>query len=70
MAYCRFGKDSDVYVYAHIDGGYSFHLAKDSLPVYNVPTAREDIDKLKELKAQGYKVPKYAIKRLEDEVEE
>lgn len=73
MAYCRWGKDSDVYMY--YGGGYMFHLGwqvKDetSTSDFSVATAEEALHRLKRIKTQGYKVPDYAIERLEQEIKD
>jgi len=70
MAYARWGKDSDVYVYKTL-GGYAFHLnksfTKDESVNFIVKTKIEALYRLKRLITQGYMVPEYAIKSLEKE---
>lgn len=69
MAYCRFGPDSDVYVYESIYGGFDFFLAnKTNLGEkdlsFTIPTIEEAIHRLERMKIQGYKVPDYAIESM------
>ena len=74
MAYCRFGDDSDLYMYSSITGGYQFHLANDTAlgerdVDFAVRTAEEALHRLKRMKTQGYKIPDYAIERLAKEIQ-
>ncbi|BAU40063.1 hypothetical protein [Ralstonia phage RSP15] len=71
MSYCRFGKDSDLYMY-HSGSGYCFHLAQsfvyDAGKDFVIEKAEDALRRLKRLKTQGYKIPDRAIKRLESEI--
>lgn len=67
MSYCRFGTPpgSDVYAYAgyrvyvtHVSGGHVFHDR----------TRKRFYERLKNLKAAGFKVPRSAFARLEREL--
>ena len=74
MAYCRFGNDSDIYMYSSITGGYVFHITdKNCLNKkgidFIVPTAKEAFHRLLRLKTQGFKVPDYTIERMQKEQE-
>ena len=74
MAYCRFGSDSDLYMYSSIFGGYQFMLANDTNLgekdlSFNIKTAEKALHRLKRMKTQGYKIPDYAIENLNEEIE-
>lgn len=69
MSYCRFSEHSDVYAYAHVDGGFHVHVACD-VPL---PRAGEGIvawdsfgflATLRELSREGYRVPRWATDRI------
>lgn len=75
MAYCRFSKTCDVYMYASVLGGYQFHLSRhvnlkdpEAKADFNIKDPREALRKLKRLQTQGFGVPQYAIDRLEKEL--
>ena len=70
MSYARFGPDSDVYVFADIDGGYRccFCAFSRSGPSFRCDTAAEMIEHLREHRAAGHTVPEDAIEELQGEV--
>lgn len=61
MAYCRFGGDSDVYVYEAVYGGWTTHV--DDM-TFNDETRKECRERLEHLREVGYTVPQRAIDRL------
>ena len=70
MSYCRSGKDSDVYMFASIRGGWECcgcHLEKD-LPIIHFKTRREALDHLYFHRQRGQKVPRSAIHRFKAEL--
>lgn len=80
MSYCRFTSDSDVYAYAHVGGFYRTHIAANrglDAPL-ELPLAGQSFkdrgrkafrDRLMSLQEQGYRVPQYAIDRINEEIE-
>ncbi len=71
MAICRFGDESDVYVYEDIGGGFTCC----GCPIanradVNVPTASEMIVHLQEHQGLGHKVPAAAFDKLSELVTE
>jgi len=66
MSYCRFGKDSDVYVYYSIYGQYECCGCnlRESQEFSVFDTAKEMVSHLNIHKINGEKVPQYAIDRL------
>jgi hypothetical protein len=68
MAYCRWGDDSDVYVYEHIDGIYICHAGLSG--TFYELTPGKCAKKLEELRSKGLKVPQYAIDELRYEEKE
>lgn len=62
MAYCRFGRDSDVYVYEHVHG-YWMIDAGGSRQLH-LPSAAACADALEALRAHGYRVPLDGIAEL------
>jgi len=63
-------------MYAHILGGYQFHLSNDRAkklksgqPDFRILDPKAALRKLKRLQTQGFGVPDYAIERLQEEVE-
>lgn len=68
MAYCRFGADSDVYLYAHINGGW--HCSGCSIDKREplMKSAQEALDHLRVHVKNGEKVPRHAIRRLQNEI--
>ncbi|HID37791.1 MAG TPA: hypothetical protein EYP39_10555 [Ghiorsea sp.] len=73
MAYCRFGKDSDVYLYEDINGGWSciwcelVSGGKISAANSHLDTIEATITHLREHIKCGHKVPDKAIAELEAE---
>jgi len=71
MSYCRFGADSDVYLFASGDG-FHFYIANDTKnhagEHYFADTAQDALDRIKELRISGLKIPERAVKRLKDEM--
>ena len=66
MSYCRWSKEhSDVYVYAHVVGGWTTHIVGED--AFSDPTPSDCADRLEGLRAKGYRVPQYAIDRLRRE---
>jgi hypothetical protein len=67
MAYCKYTKNCDLYLYAKIGGGYVFQMRK---PPWNgrkkvfVPTAAQALKRIRRLRGLGYQIPEYAQKRL------
>lgn len=72
MAYCRFSKTCKLYMYAHVLGGYQFHLpyVKNGDTDFRIEDPNEALRKLKRLKTQGFGVPQSAIDRLQKEINE
>jgi hypothetical protein len=73
MAYARFGKDSDVYIYASSEGGYA--CDRCSLPGAEVSqrllrSSAEAIEHLLAHRSAGQKVPDRAIREIESDEEE
>jgi len=66
MAFARFGRDSDVYVYADTDGGYTCERCPKAGESYHCRTAQEMVTHLTELhRGRGDRVPDDAIAALE-----
>lgn len=59
MSYCRWSDDSDVYVYEDCRGGWTTHVTNGE--DFNDSTPGDCADRLEKLKAQGFKVPQWAI---------
>lgn len=69
MAYCRMSQYCGVYMYAHILGGYQFHLSGGRS--FRIMTAEAALRRMKRLKAQGkFGNLDGAIERLEREIQE
>ena len=74
MSYCRFGEDSDVYVYPSIRDDvdvivcYRCCLSLDSDSVFHGPEAA--LGHLRMHQMMGDEVPDHAIERLQKEIEE
>ena len=62
MAYCRWSKDCEVYVYASVYGGFT--IAGEG----HFNTRLELIDELNQLRALGKKIPQEVIYCLQDEI--
>jgi hypothetical protein len=74
MSVCRFGEDSDVYVYPTIaDCIYCIDVTfigkKDDGARFDNLTTNDTIKKLKELQRKGYKLPDYVLDNLKDREE-
>jgi hypothetical protein len=68
VALCRFGSDSDVYVYYSIHGGIECcgcRLLDGRL--FNLPTEAEMIAHLEQHRRAGHKVPEEAFEELRTE---
>lgn len=62
MAFARFGRDSDVYVYADTRGGYTCERCPDVGSSYHCRTAKEMVTHLVEFhRGRGDRVPDEAI---------
>ena len=75
MAYCRFSKTCNVYMYSTVLGGYQFHLGgirKDATASsdFRIIDPVAALRRLKRLQTQGFGVPQYAVDRLQKEVGE
>jgi hypothetical protein len=66
MAFARFGRDSDVYVYADTRGGYSCERCPKVGESYHCQTAQEMVAHLIQFhRGRGDRVPDDAIAELE-----
>jgi hypothetical protein len=66
MSYCRFGPDSDVYVYSNLDGKVECCWCALSETRETVPLTREEmLAHLWDHEQAGHKVPDYATLRGE-----
>ena len=68
MSYCRFGIDSDVYMYASIYGGFQINV-KDKFKSNNCDSRKEALEILTNLTYEGYKIPQSVFDRLKKEIE-
>ena len=77
MSFCRWTMDSDVYVYAHVDGGITTQIAysredrdapNEDLR-FSDDTWEQCVALLKDLRSRGYLVPQWAIDRISNEAE-
>jgi len=75
MSYCRFGEDSDLYIYKSIQSGdivvhVGYRETGEHHPlqgeVYQFSGRGDALDFVNTLKNDGYKVPDRAIERLKD----
>ncbi len=66
MSYCRFGDDSDVYMYPNTDGTIDCCACRLGGGRY---TIAEALDHLEEHQGVGHVVPQHAIDRLKREIE-
>ena len=69
MSYCRFGKDSDVYLIASGYGGFQLYTKNHPQHCFGFETRQEVLNKLLELKAEGLLIPSYAINNIKEEIE-
>ena len=67
MAFARFGRDSDVYVFEDAGGGYTCERCPKVGQSFNCRTAEEMLTHLLEHRAKGDKVPEDAIAELKKE---
>lgn len=67
MAYARFAYDSDVYVYASTDGGFTCENCPTAGSSFRCETALEMATHLLEHRAKGHRVPEDAIAELRAE---
>ena len=70
MAYCRFGKDSDVYMYYHIGGYYDFMLSEPfkGTQYWQFEKPEEAKNFVIELYEAGIKFPyKHVLNRIKDD---
>ena len=70
MSYARFSRDSDVYVFAHVEGGYECCACglAGTWGSIRCQTIKEMLDHLEEHKKAGDKVPDHCIERLKSEL--
>jgi len=80
MSYCRFGDDSDVYLYYHVDNFFEccscrlLGFEKRFLPDFEMHKSKkmsnlsEVLAHLMKHKKKGHKVPDYALGRILDEL--
>jgi len=68
MSYCRFGDDSDVYVYATFEDTYECCACRLSIN-WGHKTAADMIAHLEKHRATGHLVPQYAIDRLRGDID-
>lgn len=65
MSYCRYGADSDVYLYADaITGGWTCHGEHEPPGVADCKTLRAVLDHLTWHRSQGHKVPERVFERV------
>lgn len=77
MSYCRFGDDSDVYLYHHINGSYEccscrlmgFEKGSGMHKSKKMSNLNEALVHLMKHKKKGHKVPDYAFGRVLEELE-
>jgi hypothetical protein len=69
VSYCRFGPESDVYVYESCSGGWECCFCGIG-PSANFPSRTQMLDHLDQHVKAGHKVPDYAIARLREEMAE
>jgi hypothetical protein len=70
MSYCRFSPDSNVYMFACIEGGIvccACSMHPNLFGSYEFATPAEALVHLHEHRAKGHAVPDYAIIALEEE---
>ena len=69
MAYARYSRDSDVYVYEDVGGGFTCHCAPKGEPAFNCARPEEMVAHLREHRRRGDRVPEEAIAELLAEAE-
>ena len=67
MAYARFGRDSDVYVYQDTRGGYTCERCPEVGSQFRCNTSAEMVSHLLGHLAKGHKVPSDAVEELRQE---
>ena len=68
MAFSRYGRDSDVYVYADTRGGYTCERCPKVGESFRCATATEMVNHLvSEHRAKGHRVPEDALEELRAE---
>ena len=67
MAFARFGRDSDVYVYEDISGGFACERCPAVGQQFRCETAAEMVAHLFQHRVRGQKVPDDAIEQLKAE---
>jgi hypothetical protein len=71
MAYCRWGRTCDVFMYKTTNNEYQFHLAKQNWKSdFCINDPEEALKILKKLQKKGLGVPNQAIDRLHNEIKE
>jgi len=67
MSYCRFGEDSDVYVFEHVDGGWMCCGCWLDGRSTTTKTRGGMLAHLRKHRLAGHQVPKDAVSRLREE---
>jgi len=72
MSYCRFGEDSDIYLYPHVYGDYICCACRlrGTFGSTVLITLAEVLEHLQAHRDVGHKVPEYAFERIRTEIEE
>ncbi len=70
MAYARWTRESDVYVYEDTRGRYMCECTPSGSPTFNCATAAAMVAHLREHRARGDRVPDEAIEELLAECED
>lgn len=70
MSYCRFGEDSDVYVFENNNGYYECCacMFEEGYNSYRTVKTKDMINHMKKHEKMGHKVPKRVIQHLEEEL--
>jgi hypothetical protein len=68
MAYCRFGRDSDVYVF-EMEGGIECCRCRIAGGTFEAGGAAEMIEHLLKHRAAGHAVPDEALRELREDLE-
>ncbi len=77
MSFCRWNMDSDVYVYAHVDGGITTEIAysREGRDAPNEDLSFSDdtwekcVARLKDLRSRGYLVPAWVVDAVSNEAD-
>lgn len=67
MSYCRFSKDSDVYMYAHYQGGIDCCACRLEGRSVRLSDVVDALEHLQQHVDAGHKVPSYAVDQLAEE---